>query len=216
MDIAPTPTTPLLTGAAADRQLDHIVGAQRSRHEVFLPTLRAAHNGFGIPGRMAPPSARGLRAWLDGTEELRLRLTQFGWTVPTVAALDSAGVVLSPDGTVGIAMVAGDGCTGRAGQPPQVKYSRGPVASEFVQGNMFEGFVVDSEGDVAWWHLLHEVKIDGWHAELAAPAELKSGRVVRWTQRVQIAAVGPGGGEPLPSEGASDLPTPTVRWRESA
>lgn len=216
MDIMPAPTTPLLTGAAADRQLDHIVGAQRSRHEVFLPTLRAAHNGFGVPGRMAPPSARGLRAWLDGTEELRLRLTRFGWTVPTDAALDSAGVVLSPDGTVGIAMVAGDGSTGRTGQPPQVKYSRGPVASEFVQGDVFKGFVVDSEEGVEMFYLLHEVKIDGWHAELAAPAELKSGRVLRWKQRVQIAVDGPGGGEPLPSERAPDLPTPTVRWRESA
>lgn len=216
MATLPTPTTPLLIGAEADRQLDRIVGVPLSRQEVFLPTLRAAHNGFGVPGRMAPPSARGLRAWLDGTEELRLRLAHFGWTVPADAALDSAGVVLSADGAVGIAMVAGDGSTGRPGQPPQVKYSRGSVASEFVQGDIFEGFVFGNEAAVAWWYLLHEVKIDGWHAELAAPAELESGRVIRWRQRVQIATHGPGGGEPLPTERAPDLPTPTVRWRESA
>lgn len=215
MATLPTPTTRLLTGAAADQRLDRIVGAPLSRNDVFLPTLRAAHNGFGVPGRMAPPSARGLRAWLDGTEELRLRLGQFGWAVPTNSALDSAGVVLSPDGTVGIAMVAGDGYTGRNGHPPQVKYSRGPVASEFVQGDVFEGFVSEAEA-VSWWYLLHEMKTDRWHAELAAPAELRSGRVIRWKQRVQIAIDGSGSGDPLTTDRAPDLPTPTVRWRDSA
>ena len=119
-----TPVTPLHVGAAADQQLDHITGGARSRLEVFLPSLRGAHHGYGVPGRMAPPSAWGLRAWLDGTEELRLRLEPLGWQMPTDSALDSAGVVMSQDGKVGIALVAGDACTGNAGCTPQVKYAR--------------------------------------------------------------------------------------------
>lgn len=215
MLLQPTPTAPLLTGAAADQQLDRIVGARLSRAAVFLPALRAAHNGYNSPGRMAPPSARGSRAWLDGIEELRLRLDEFGWTVPKDSALDSAGVVLSSDQTVGIAMVAGDGFTGRTNRPPQVKYSRGPVASEFVQGDVFEGYLAATEG-VSWWYLLHEMNPNGWHAELAAPAELKSGRVVRWKQRIQIVVDGPGDRDPLATNGTPELPTPTVRWRDSA
>lgn len=215
MAAMPIPVTPLLTGAAADRQLDHITGAVMSRRDIFLPTLRAAHNGFGVPGRLAPPAARGLRAWIDGTEELRLRLEPFGWQVPTEPGLDSSGVVVSQDGKLGIAMVAGDACTGKEGRTPQVKYARGPVAAEYVQGSIFEGFPQDVE-NVDWWYLLHEMKLDGWHAELSLPAEIKSGWVTRWKYRIQIVADGPDDEVYAEATTTPELPTPTVRWRESA
>lgn len=211
----PIPHTPLLTGAAADQRLDHLSGAVASRREIFVPTLRAAHHGFGVPGRLAPPSARGLRAWVDGTEELRIRLEPFGWQVPTDAALDSSGVVVSPDGKMGIALVAGDAATGKAGSTPQVKYARGPVAAEFVQGSFFEGFN-DDPGIVDWWYLLHEMKPEGWHAELSLPAEISSGWVTRWKYRIQVIADGSDDGTPVEVDTTTELPTPTVRWRESA
>jgi len=215
MDSLPIPLTPMLTGAAADQSLDRLTGATNSRREIFLPALRAAHHGFGVPGRLAPPSARGLRAWVDGTEELRLRLEPFGWRVPADAGLDSSGLVVSVDGATAIAMVAGDASTGKAGQIPQVKYARGPVASENVQGSFFDGFRRD-QAVVEWWYLLHEMSPTGWHAELALPTEINAGWVTRWKYRIHIVADGPDDGMSVKTETAPELPTPTVRWRESA
>jgi hypothetical protein len=151
---------------------------------------------------------------VDGTEELRLRLVRYGWKVPTDSALDSSGVVMSRDGKTGIALVAGDAATGNENYTPQVKYARGPVATEFVQGSFFEGFPQDVE-NVDWWYLLHEIKLGGWHAELSLPAEIKSGRVTRWKHRIQIVADG-SDGLPVTAAATPELPTPTVRWRESA
>lgn len=216
MATSPIPTTPLLTGAAADRRLDQITGVTSSRHEIFLPTLRAAHHGSNVPGRLAPPSARGLRAWTDGTEELRVRMEPFRWQVPDQAALDSAGIVVSQDGKTAIAMVAGDPSTGRSNYRPQVKHARGPVAAEYVQGSFFSGFDQD-EAFPELWYLLHEMKSEFWHAELSLPAAIsKAGLVTRWKDRIQIVANGPDDGLPVEADASPELPTPTVRWRESA
>ena len=58
--------------------------------------------------------------------------------------------------------------------------------------------------------------LDGWRAELALPADIKSGWVTRWKHRVQIVADGPDDGMPVLADNTPELPTPTVRWRESA
>lgn len=210
------PVTPLLVGAAADHHLDRVVGASASRNKVFVPTLGAARNAFGVPGRFAPPSARGLRAWIDGTEELRLRLHTFGWKVPEKARLDAAGLVISPDGETAIAMVSGDGTTGRAAYSPQVRYARGRVASEVVQGRIFEEYA-EASTTMQLWFLMHEIGLEGWHAELALPSGVgKGGWITGWRERVQIVEDRPGGEDESAKETGPELPAPTVRWRESA
>lgn len=210
-----TPIAPLITGAAADVQLDSITGVTGSRSTVFVPTLSAAQHGFNIPGPLATPSARGSRAWLDGHEELRVRLTEHGWKVPTNAALDSSGVVISRDGRTGITLVAGDQRTGREGLAPQVKYKRGPVATEFVQGSLFDGFA-ETANNPEWWYLLHEITSNGWSAELALPADIRSGWISRWKFRIQIIADGLDGRPASEADNTPELPMPTVRWRDSA
>ncbi len=210
------PVTRLRVGAAADHRLDRVVGAPSSRTSVFVPTLNAAGNAFGVPGRFAPPAARGMRAWIDGTEELRLRLHGLGWQVPERATLDAAGLVISPNGETAIAMVSGDGATGRPGYRPQVRYARGRVASEVVQGVLFEEFAEVSRTTQLWF-LMHEIGLDGWNAELALPLGVgKGGWITGWRERLQIVEDRPGGRDESATDTGPELRAPTVRWRDPA
>lgn len=205
-------------GAEADQRLDQLTGTKNSRQSVFIPALNAARNGFGVPGRLAPPSARGLRAWIDGTEELRLRLEPHGWKVPQISLLDSAGLVLSPSSTVAISLVAGDNATGRASYLPQVRYPRGPASAEFIQGSMFPDHVPEQAPNVDIWYLLHEISATGWQAELSKPAGIgKGGWVTEWQARIQIVLDDPTtGGDGAKRDSSPQLPQPSVRWRQSA
>jgi len=212
----PVRITPLLSGARADHSLDQVTGVALSRREVFIPVLNAARHGFGTPGRLAPPSAPGLRAWTDGVEELRLQLDRFGWQVPAAASLDLAGFVFSPDGTRAITMVSGDEATGRPGYTPQVRYARGKVVSEYVQDSLF-GEVGTDERTETVWYLLHQMSNDGWRAELSLPSGVdRRGFITSWAHRIEIATDRPLDGGERKQESTPDLPMPTVRWRESA
>jgi hypothetical protein len=209
-------TTPLLSGAQADHALDQVTSVALSRREVFIPVLNAARHGFGTPGRLAPPSARGLRAWTDGVEELRLQLSRFGWQVPVDVSLDLAGFVFSPDGSRAITMVSGDGATGRTAYTPQVKYPRGKVVSEYVQDSLFDEVHTDQRIETVWY-LLHRMSDAGWSAELSLPSAVdRRGLVTSWAQRIEIAADRPLDGGERTQESTPDLPMPMVRWRESA
>jgi hypothetical protein len=213
----PSYVVPMAVGADADHRLDRLVGTANSRHSVFIPALTAALNGFGVPGRLAPPAAKGQRAWSDGTEELRLRLEPLGWRVPDAAVLDSAGFVIAADGTVAIAMVAGDNATGRPSYVPQVRYPRGPVSTDFVQGSMFPSDVPEDAPRVNLYYLLHDLDLGGWSAELSRPAAIgKGGWVTHWVSRIQIAMDPPPGSGPLEKSASPELPSPPVRWRHSA
>lgn len=215
MTTSPIPSVPMLIGAAADRRLDGLTGVRGSRKEIFVPTLRAASHGFGVPGRLAPPSAAGLRAWADGTEELRVRLEPFDGSVPADSALDAAGVVLLADGTTAIALVSGDEATGLSTYSPQVRYPRGATANGYIQGSMLEGYPHPDQ--LRWWYLLHRVSRDGWRAELSLPGGIgKGGWVTTWRERIQIVSDAPDDGQSADQQVSPDLPPPTVRWRESA
>lgn len=218
----PTPSfvVPVLTGADADLRLDQITGVADSRSRIFVPTMNVARQGFNSPGRLAPPSARGLRAWTDGVEELRLRFEPFGWHVPGAGALNGAGLVLSPDETAAIALVSGDGHAGRVSYPPQVKYRRGTVTAEFVQGNFFTDYE-QASGPITLYFLLHDIRREQWFAELSRPMTMtKGGMVSTWRPRIQIVddidypdrTVR----QPESLDSPPSLPSPTVRWRESA
>lgn len=212
---SPTPTVPLLTDAAADHRLDQVVGVQFSRGRVFIPTLNAARHAYGVPGRLAPPAARGLRAWIDGTEELRLRLDGFGWKLPRKARLNAAGLIVSPDGETAIALVSGDNATSLVGGRPQVRYARGRVAVEVLQGSLFEEYVAAS-ATTQLWFLLHRLDLKGWRAELALPMDVgRGGWITGWHERIQIVEDRPDKDEVAVEQGPQ-LPTPIVRWRESA
>jgi hypothetical protein len=207
----------MAVGAEADRRLDRLVGAANSRRSVFIPALTAALNGFSVPGRLAPPSARGQRAWSDGTEELRLRLEPLGWRVPEIPMLDSAGFVVSPDGSAAIAMVAGDAATGRSAYVPQVRYPRGPVSTDFVQGSLFPTHVPEERPRINLYYLLHNIALGEWRAELSRPAAIgKGGRVTEWTSRIQIVTDPSPQGSPAEERTTRELPQPSVRWRDSA
>lgn len=214
-ELGAIPTSQMVVGRAADHLLDEMTGVTQSRHGVFIPTLNAARNGYGVPGRLATKNAKGLRAWLDGTEEVRLRLEPYGWNLPEHGLLDSAGIVFSPDRRVAIALTAGDGATGSPDYIPQVRYPRGLVTSQFVQGTMFPE-VVAERNTAELWFLLHWIDRDGWRAELSQAAELHSGRVSRWGPRIQIVADSPTDGAKQSRDEVPDLPSPPVRWRESA
>lgn len=209
---------PMLTGPSADLRLDTTTGVARSRERIFLPALRSAHHGFNSPGRLAPPAARGMQAWINGTEELRIRLGEFGWVVPGESVLDGAGFVLSPDGRTAIAMVSGDEATGLPGYLPQVKYARGQVSSECVQGNLFTGYA-ETARPIELHYLLHHMLQVGWNAELSQPAQILSGKVTGWRSRAQIIEDTPGGPDAPGADVGGDeasLPSPLVRWRDSA
>lgn len=129
-----------------------------------------------------------------------------------------AAADLALDRVVGvraIAMVSGEGGTGLAGYEPQVKYARGRVVQECVQGTLWDTGLVD-EADLTLWFLLHKIDADDWKAELSRPASIgKGGWVTRWHERIQIVAEDPGS-SPDGRISAPELPEPTVRWRDSA
>lgn len=208
---------PMLVGSEADLQLDRITGAPNARTEVFVRTMNLARSGFGTPGRLAPPSAPGSRAWLDGTEELRLRLAPFGWERPEDSTLDLAGFVVSPDRSTAIAMVAGDTSTGLPSYIPQVKYSRGPASTQYVTASMFPDHVPEPYDNLRLLYLLHHMTGHGWRAELSEPGTISGGLVTGWSRRIQIVADGPdrdrAAVDAVPAE---DLPAPSVRWRDTA
>lgn len=213
----PSYVVPMAVGAAADVRLDRILGVTNARLSIIIPTLNAARNGFGVPGPLAPPAARGQRAWSDGTEELRLRLVPHGWRVPDLAALNAAGFVESADGTTAIALVAGDTATGLSSYNPQVRYPRGPVSVEVVQGSMLPELVREQAPRINLYYLMHDISSSGWRAEFSQPASFgATGWVSSWTSRIQIVNDPPTTNDPTGTRVSPELPEPPVRWRESA
>ncbi len=209
--------TELVVGPAADVRLDQIVGVRSSRRDVFVPVMNAARHGFNSPGSLAAKQAPGLRAWLDGHEELRIRLSRAGWQIPQQTDLNGAGFVLSSDGRTAICMVSGDGSTGRGAYSPQVRYPRGDLSTDIVQGVLFEQFDDEKSTIEHTWFLLHHVTAAGWHAELARPVNVDSrGWVSGWHERVEVLEDRLAVDDELARVPEPDLPAPTVRWRDSA
>jgi hypothetical protein len=130
--------------------------------------------------------------------------------------LDAAGLVVAPGGDVAIAMVSGDGGTGRSSYSPQVRYARGRVAAEAVQGVLFDEYA-ETSATMRLWFLLHEITHAGWRAELSLPTGVgRSGWITGWRDRIEIVDDRRRNAAEPESGSNRDLPAPRVRWRESA
>lgn len=208
------PRPRLLDGAESSLFIDQTLGITDAVAQALIPALDSAFSSRNTPGDLAPGSFPGMRAWGDGTVELRRRLIRFGWHVPQGRDLDQAGMVLSPDRESAIALVSSE-TAGRLAYAATVRYERGDAYRNVNQGVLCsKRFPEERPSRLIF--LLHNLLDDRWDAELSLPVHINdSGFVQEWEVRAKI-EFGPGGTRgdttaAVPSP--PGLPTPRVKWK---
>jgi len=111
-------------------------------------------------------------------------------------------LVISPDGSVAIAVATGDDATGRTDVQPATKSSKGPSTAEAVSSNQLQldfGFppielqttrsTVSEEPRMTWMLLVHRA-VGEVRAELSLPDAMGvDGRVDSWRERIILGAI---------------------------
>lgn len=142
-----------------------------------------------------PPNAPGFDAWARTVRALRETLIPKGWKRNDDAMLST---VVSPDGSVAIAVVTGDEGVGEADRIPHTKYPRGAATEAAVTRNQRWLFPemnkAQEEADekklkqITWMLLRRRSKDkdkESVFAELSLPASMtKGGEVTRWLTRI--------------------------------
>jgi hypothetical protein len=142
-----------------------------------------------------PPNAAGFYAWSEGVRMLRERLCPLGWKAVNEG---NYATVESPDGTMAIAVAAGDAATGTTATPA-TRSTKGPVTRTKIASNQLsfadiaEGFPPAREQSNVQrtWLLLHYFDDDAHEIrlELSLPERLEAGRVTKWRERIVLAPV---------------------------
>jgi hypothetical protein len=142
-----------------------------------------------------PSNAAGFDAWARTVRSLRERLIAWAWT-----RVDADGLptIISPSGSIAIAVAAGDEGTGKAEASPKTKYPKGPATIAVVTRNRTQlEFWESNEEQVTvpnptpqTWFLLRSRMDDTVYAELSLPAAIgDDGRVEEWAERIVLAPI---------------------------
>ncbi len=143
-----------------------------------------------------PPTAGGFNAHVAAVRSLRETYVPKGWH-PSDDGLSTIG---HPNGSVAVAVAAGDRRTGDADATNvSTKRARGPATVEAIRENG-QGVLFPLEPTVTWLLLTH-VRNDGVYAELSRPAGLDDGFITKWTERIVLGRI-----DPTEPDGDSMLP----------
>ena len=141
-----------------------------------------------------PPVGKGIITWTKMHRYLRDRLLPHGWTKKNEKGY---AATVSPDGSVEIAVGAGDSNTGVESQIVQLRSPKG-VMTDLAIGHAQRSFAdVDSEWDALrphqTWLLLYyfDEFSDEVRGELSLPTSLSNdGYVTGWEERILLSASG--------------------------
>lgn len=111
---------------------------------------------------------------------------------------EGAELILSPDGSVAIAVTAGDEAVGNDLRVPKARYPRGAVtrrkiAINGLQLGLFDiGEPTPEEATASTlWMLLHKTERNRLILEIALPAVIEpDGTTIHWEDRIQLGAFG--------------------------
>lgn len=142
-----------------------------------------------------PPLVRGVWAWGETVRGLREELIPHGWERTDQ---NNYSLVISPDGSVAIAVATGDESTGLAFGTPCTKSKKGPNTASAVTENQeqlllqfpdLEPEAIDSmvgDSTLTYILLIHRNQ-DKVRSELSLPTSLgPDGRVNSWSERILL------------------------------
>lgn len=185
---------------SADEQLAEFGLSVELIHKALRPGLNQALTRTSL----APAGAQRTDIYLDGTEQLRLKLARLGWTVVPV---DRQERTTAPNGSMAIVVTSADhvGMTGNPRTYPITRQPKGPATHKAI-GATFgipgqEIFDLGTEApepeevsselkSAPLWMLLHELTSHGLLVELSQPSGYRpDGRVDQWSRRIIIPAI---------------------------
>jgi hypothetical protein len=150
----------------------------------------AAHvgvqHGFSCT-RHDPPSLGGILTWAKAVRHLRDLLVPDGWWASDTR---NYATVVSPEGTVALAVAGGDKNTGNPKKLPATRTEKGPATQQAVHENQLsmEDLSESFPKGRQTWMLLHYVDVEAQEIrlELSLPAAMTGGYVDTWRERVYL------------------------------
>lgn len=144
-----------------------------------------------------PPSGPGSIVWIKTVRALREKLLPKGWSKDDS---NNYATVVSPDGSMAIAVAAGDSRTGKPGIPlPTTKNRKGKVTKMHVGMNQLSFEQISKafpaakkiKGKTTWILLLSvDEENDMIVSELSLPHSIeKNGFISEWSERIILPAV---------------------------
>lgn len=168
-------------------------------HAMLLDVVRQGHHVFISASPNDPPLAPGISAWARMVRALREYLLPKGWTRCNE---NNYCVVISPDGSIVIAVATGDEHTGLSGDSPTTKSTKGPSTIEAVATNQQQlclpfisdisspSRAIDSSKERMTWILLVHRGLGEVRCELSLPMSIGSdGRIDAWQERILLGSV---------------------------
>lgn len=159
-----------------------------------------------------PPLYAGFATWARTVRCLREKLIPqpYGWSRSDEG---NYPLVVSPDGTIAIAVATGDENTGNPNVTPMTKSPKGPRTQSAIEVNQYQGSLFESIPDfeisemphgnrVTWILLQHYDQVrKEVRFELSLPTSY-SGKVDGWSERLIFGA--------LPLDPTSSIPVPVL------
>lgn len=177
-------------------EVDRELAALGLSREAIVQAVKQGELHRRLATPLDPPSAGGILAWIFTLRGLSEEYVPRGWQ----RSDKGLSTIVSPDGTMAIAVVSGDEGTGLVHGEPASRYSRGPATIEVIKENG-QGVLFDVDPLVTWFLLINS-GTDGAHAELSQPEAVDSkGRVSEWKSRIVLGRV-----EPTEPDGFSRKP----------
>lgn len=153
--------------------------------------VRVGLSAAGVRTRHAPRNAQGSDLVSHTVEELRQSLEPAGWTADFAGGQERT---ISADGLTSIIVSTGAGAVGDLAGEARTAHPKGPLMLDAVRTN--QGLLqaelplglplpTPDDGRLCWVLLL-KVEPDRVDLELSAPAGMRDGLVVSWSERIPL------------------------------
>lgn len=165
----------------------------------LVDVVRQGHHVFISASPNDPPLAPGFSAWARMVRALREHLLPKGWARSDE---NNYSIVISPSDELVIAVATGDENTGRYGESPTTKSTKGPSTIEAVATNQQQlslAFIpaipaparpIEAGKERMTWILLVHRGLGEVRCELSLPMSMGAdGRIDAWRERILIGAI---------------------------